>query len=94
MYNGYTYYCTLESKCQLNGSNQKKDFSHVGKNFKVNDKYGAYFNQKKGTISFYRNGSLLGIAFENIKDINLKLVPVVDCYEDNAKFQFIKPNFK
>jgi hypothetical protein len=35
--------------------------------FNHGDKVGAYLNKKKKTISYYRNGELLGVAFKKIK---------------------------
>jgi len=48
--------------------------------------------KKKGEISIYKGGQLMGIAFKGIK--KLKLNPVVDAYYQNSTYEFVKAKLK
>jgi len=54
--------------------------------------YSLKYDSKKGEISIYKNASLMGIAFKNIK--KLKLHPVIDAYYSNSAYELVKPKFK
>jgi hypothetical protein len=54
--------------------------------------YGFKYNKSKGEITIYKNGTLLGVAVKDIK--NLTLYPAVDFYTQNSQVEFVKPNFK
>jgi len=54
--------------------------------------YSFKYDKKKGEISIYKNGSIMGIAFKNIK--KLKLQPVIDAYYGSSTYELVKPKFK
>jgi hypothetical protein len=49
--------------------------------------YGAKYDQVKGEISFYKNGTFIGVGFKNLKDLDL--YPSFDFLYTNTKIELI-----
>jgi hypothetical protein len=59
--------CGDNDDSEYYGIRNNGQFQEFFRDFKNGDKIGAYLNKKKKTISYYRNGELLGVAFKKIK---------------------------
>jgi len=51
--------------------------------------YSAEYNKKKKTITFYKNGENLGVAFANV-DKKVELFPAFDFYNNGSTIEFVK----
>jgi len=54
--------------------------------------YGMKYDSKKGEISIYKEGKLVGVAFKGIKKIK-NLGPALDAYYQNSTYEFVKGKF-
>jgi len=90
--NGHCWYATSSGLYGNNKVNGNSSFQSGGNS--QGTKFGAVFDKKKKTISFYKNGVLLTpIAFDKL-DSKAKLMPIIDCCTSGATFKFVKGKYK
>jgi hypothetical protein len=87
---GYYLY-TGDGKLYGQGGISSKALQNSLNNYKDNDIVGVKYDKKKGTISFYLNGKLMGVGFTDIK--GLKLYASLDS-SGVSKSQLVKGKFK
>jgi len=86
--NGYYWYTNSNS---LYGVGNKLSWGIQGGS-SAGMKFGVVFDRKKGIISFYKDNSKVGDAFNNV-DKKFKLFGSVDVCTANSNFKFIKGKY-
>jgi hypothetical protein len=98
--NGHSWYATSSGLYGSSFKNGSTSFASAG-SASNGKKLGTTYDPKKGThnliinlgiIAFYNEGKYVADGFENLK--KLKLYPIIDIYETNSSFKFIKPKLK
>jgi len=55
--------------------------------------YGVKYNKGKGTVTYYKNGQSMGVAYTGL-DKKVILFPAFDFDTQNGEIEFVKPKFK
>jgi hypothetical protein len=86
---GYFFYLNGGTLYSKSGDSSK---SYVSNSSNNGDIYGAVFDKKKGEIKFYKGGKSLGVAYQNLK--KLDLYPVLDFYNTGSSVQVVTGKYK
>lgn len=79
--NGWAYFSKGQTR-----HNSNIEGTEYGKAFGSGDVVGVFLDQMKGTLSFYLNDELLGVAFEDDELANSVLYPAVSCLMEGESF--------
>jgi len=86
---GYYFYLNGGTLYSQKGDSCRSFYSNSSSN---NDVYGAVYDKKKGTITFYKSGASIGVAFTDLK--KLDLYPAFDFYDFGSTAELIKGKYK
>ncbi|EDV27861.1 uncharacterized protein TRIADDRAFT_63704 [Trichoplax adhaerens] len=81
--NNYEYIDILGTDCESWGLNYKGYLFHNGRPTKFTDTFyagttiGVLLDMNVGKLSYFKNGSFLGTAFDDLLDINSELYPMI-----------------
>jgi len=89
---GYYLYLNGTGVLYSQAGDRGKNYAS-GLNGDINDVFGGFYNKAKKTITFYRNGVSLGVAYTNI-DKKVPLYPAIDFSTQGSEIDIVKPKFK